>query len=175
MASPTQKQYPAIKGLTWHRHQYYSFFTPMDWHRFAWPDGSEGDIYGPDAHDPLTVFAVSLKDLGIPVTADDLNSVAEGFFGAIEQLPEVQIDHRDQKVAGRLLILEAKYAFLDHDKDHGETRKCWRRVFYHETRQITMTAQGATVDKYDYWLPMFFQAMMTAGVHKEKPSFDIYN
>ncbi len=163
-----EKCYPAIKGLTWHRHQYYSFFTPMDWHRFAWSDGSEGEIYGPDPDDPLTVFAVALKDLGTAVTSEDLDLVAEGFFSAIEQLPEVEIEARAQKVAGKLLILEAKYAHREQNRIH----KCWVRVFYDDTRQITMTAQGATPEKYDYWLPMFFQAMMTAKVHRHKPGFD---
>lgn len=171
MASDTHKQYPAIRGLTWRRHQYYSFFTPMDWHRFEWVDGSEGEIYGPDADDPLTVFAVALKDLGTAVMPGDLEAVAEGFFEAVEQLPGVQITHRDQKVAGKLLELEAKYTFLDQ----GAPRRCWVRVFFHETRQITMTAQGATPEKYDYWLPMFFQAMMTARVHKHKPSLTTYS
>jgi hypothetical protein len=171
MANKAQKHYPAITGLAWHRHQYYSFFTPIDWHRFAWPDDSPGEIYGPDQDDPLTVFAVALQDLGTPVVAGDLEIVAEGFFEAIEQLPEAHVEERGQKVAGKLLELEAKYTFLDQ----GQTRKCWVRVFYHETRQITMTAQGATPEKYDYWLPMFFQAMMTARVHKEKPSFDIFD
>ncbi|MBN2502342.1 MAG: hypothetical protein JXB38_16280 [Anaerolineales bacterium] len=166
MGDKAQKQYPAIRGLTWHRHQYYSFFTPMDWHRFAWPDERLGEIYGPDADDPLTVFAVSVEDMGTRVSADDLGALAEGFFGTIEQLPGAQIELRDQKVVGFQLELEAKYTFVDQNV----TRKCWVRVFYHMTRQVTMTAQGATVDKYDYWLPMFFQAMMTAKVHSSKPT-----
>jgi len=166
MVDKSQKQYPSIKGLTWHRHQYYSFFTPIDWHRFVWPDQRVGEIYGPDINDPLTVFAVAVEDLGTRVTADDLDTLAEGFFETIEQLPDVDIELRDQKVAGHQLELETKYTFLDH----SAPRKCWVRVFYHLTRQVTMTAQGATVEKYDYWFPMFFQAMMTARVHSRKPT-----
>jgi hypothetical protein len=33
----------------------FSFLTPIDWHRFAWPDDSLGEIHGPDQDDPLTV------------------------------------------------------------------------------------------------------------------------
>lgn len=166
MANTPRKQYPAVKGLTWHRHQYYSFFTPVDWHRFEWPDQRVGEICGPDRDDPLTVFAVSVDDLGTQVTADDLDALAEGFFGTIERLPDVAIELRDRKAVGHQLELETKYTF----RDHGATRKCWIRVFYHLTRQVTMTAQGATVEKYDYWLPMFYQAMMTARVHSRKPT-----
>lgn len=166
--SKTQKQYPAIKGLTWHRSQYYSFFTPMDWHCFTWSDDRQGEIYGPDPNDPCTVFAVDLRDLGTPVTADDLDVLAEGYFGAVERLPEAVIESREQKVSGKLLQLEAHY----HFRNQANTCKCWVRVFYHGTRQITMTAQGATPEKYDYWLPMFFEAMMTANVHSTKPKLD---
>jgi hypothetical protein len=165
------QKYPAVKGLTWHRDQYYSFFVPMDWHIFRWSDGRQGAIYGPDSADPLTIFAVDVKDLGTALTPSDLNILAEGFFESIAQLPQVNIEHRDQKVAGKLLELEAKYIFSEAD----ETRKRWVRLFYHETRQITMAAQGATPEKYDYWLPWFFEAMMTAQVHNQKPQGEFPN
>jgi hypothetical protein len=71
-------KYPTIKGLTWHT--------------FEWPDGSQGEIYGPDPDDPLTIFAVALQDLGTCVTAGDLDVVAAGFFEAIEQLPDAHND-----------------------------------------------------------------------------------
>jgi hypothetical protein len=171
VVSKTQKQYPAIKGLSWHRSPYYSFFTPMNWHPFAWSDDRQGEIYGPDPDDPLTVFAVDSRDLGTTVTANDLEALAEGFFGAIERLPAVVFESRNQKVTGKLLQLEAHYTY----GDQGETRKCWVRVFYHLTRQITMTAQGATPEKYDYWLPIFFQSMMTANVHSMKPTLDLWS
>lgn len=163
-----QKKYPAIQGLSWHRDQYYSFYTPIDWHPFAWTDDRQGMIYGPDPNDPATVFAVALKDLGTNITPDDLDVLAETYLEMIKQLPDVHIESYEQKVSGEMLELEAKYTF----SESGDTRQCWSRVFYHHTRQITMMAQGATPEKYAYWLPMFFEAMMTAGVHSQKPAFD---
>lgn len=160
-----RKQYPAVRGLSWHRAQYYSFYTPMDWHRFAWPDDRQGEIYGPDADDPLTGFAVEVRDLGTEIKSDDLDTLAEGFFKSLEQLPACEVQSRSQRVTGNLLELEAKYTF----QEEGETRKYWVRVFYHRTRQIVMAARGATPAKYDYWLPWFFEAMMTAKVHSQKP------
>ncbi|MBN1284527.1 MAG: hypothetical protein JXB47_03935 [Anaerolineae bacterium] len=136
-----------------------------------WSDDRTGVIYGPDPADPFTVFAVDLKDLGTLVTAADLDALAEGLFGSIERLPASEIETREQKATGKLLELEAKYTFCEQ----GETRKCWKRVFYHETRQIAMTAQGATPEKYDYWLPLFFEAMMTANVHNVKPQPEFWD
>lgn len=163
-------QYPAIQGLTWHRTQYYSFFLPMDWHSFCWDDDREGHIYGPDPDDPSTVFAVNTQDLGTTITADDLDILAEGFFEYIECLPACHIDSRRQKISGKLLELEAQYTF----QEDAATRKCWKRVFFHGTRQIVLTAQGATPEKYDYWLPWFSEAMVTAKIHKVKPTSPVY-
>lgn len=160
-----KQDYPATRGLSWHRTQYYSFFLPMDWHHFAWADGHEGEIYGPDENDPQTAFAVNIKDLGTFVTPDDLEIVTEGFFESIEQLPDCNIEMRDQFVSPSLIELEAKYTFREQDT----VCKRWVRVFFHETRQIVMAAQGATPEKYDYWLPWFFEAMMTAKVHNRMP------
>jgi hypothetical protein len=162
-----QKQYPSISALSWHRHQYYSFFLPKDWQHFTWADERDGMVFGPDADDPLTIFAVDVKDLGMAINADDLDAVAEGFFGSIEALPGVEIESREQQAADSLIKLEAKYTF----DDDGQTRKRWVRLYYHLTRQITMMAQGATPEKYDYWLPWFFEAMMTAKVHSTRPKW----
>lgn len=166
MGDDTRREYPTIKGLTWHRRQYYSFFTPISWHRFTWLDEREGEIYGPDPDDPWTSYAVTVEHMGTQIVADDLDALAEGFFETLAQLPEIEFELRNQKIAGSQLELETKYTFFDQ----GATRKCWVRVFYHMTRQITMTAQGSTIEKYDYWLPMFFQSMMTAKVHSTKPT-----
>lgn len=166
-----QKKYPPVKGLTWHCDEYYSFFTPIDWHPFSWADGREGMIYGPDSSDPATVFAAAVKDFGTKISADDLDVLAEAFLETLEQLAESHIESHNEKVSGEMLELEAKYTF----SEAGETRQCWTRMFYHHTRQITMTAQGATPEKYAYWLPVFFEAMMTAGVHSRKPSFESFS
>ncbi len=158
--SKSQKQYPATRGLNWHREQYYSFFIPLEWQRFSWDDGHQGVIYGPDPNDTVTVFAVEIQDLGLVIAADDLDSVAEGFFETIEALPEATIEYRNQKASGNRLELEARYTY----HEQGQTRKRWVRVYYHDTRQIAVTAQGATPQKYDYWLPWFNEAMMTIRI-----------
>ncbi len=165
MAAKSPQSYPAIQGLTWHRDQYYSFFVPKNWQKLYWSDGRQGVIYAPDPNDRDTVFAVDIKDLGTPITGDDLDVLAEGFFQAVEQLPDSNIETRSQKQSGKLLELHVKYQF----DERGETRKRWVRLFYHETRQIALTAQGATPEAYDYWLPWFYEAMMTAKIHSQKP------
>lgn len=165
--SASNQKHPAVRGLAWHRTQYYSFFLPIDWHTFAWTEAQDGSLLGPDEHDPLTVFAVTVNDLGTQITPDDLETVAEGFFESIEQLPECNIETRNQKISGGQIELEARYTFRDNAANTMIKR--WVRVFYHETRQIVFAAQGATPETYDYWQPWFFEAMMTAKVHTRIP------
>lgn len=170
MASHAPKQYPPIKGLRWHRDQYYSFFIPDDWYQCDWSDDRTGVIYAPEETDLQTVFAVDIKDLGTRIEPEDLDVLAEAFFESIHQLPQAALESQGQRVAGRQLELEAKYTF----EEQGQTRKRWVRVFYLGQWQIAMTAQGATPEKYQYWLPWFFQAMMTAKVHYSKPNLNIF-
>jgi hypothetical protein len=159
------KNRPAFKGLNWHRHQYYSFFVPTDWPQLNWPDGREGVMFTPQPDDPLTVLAVEWQDLGTEITADDLEDLDAGFMEAIKTLPGCEIEKHETWVIGKYIGLEAKYTFLE-----GETRrKRWVRVFYYQMRQVAMTAQGATIDTFDYWLPMFYEAMMTTKIHNTRP------
>lgn len=170
MVDQVQKKRPKISGLLWHRHQYYSFFVPNNWFKSAWEDEC-GVIYSPDPSDAYTLFAADLKDLGTLVTPDDLEALAEGYFDSVEQLSDVDIQHRKLKASGRRLEIEAKYTF----SEQGEVRQRWTRLLYHETRQIALTAQAASPEQYAYWLPMFYESMMTARVHSERPSLDLFS
>ena len=155
------RQLPAFKGLNWYRDKHFSFFRPIDWTRFDWSDERQGVLFGPSPDDPATLFAVDVKDLGVKVTPDDLDDLKAGFIAGIEQLPESRIESQESWVAGPVLGLEAKYTFLEQETTH----KRWIRVLYQDTRQITVTAQGATVETFHYWLPMFFESMMTFKIH----------
>jgi len=166
MSTKNKKEGPIFKGLNWHREQYFSLFIPNDWHKMQWQDERQGILFVPTQDDALTLFAIEVKDLGTTVTSDDLPYLATGFYDAIKALPERKIESKNEKVTGKLMEVEAKYTYLED----GQTRKRWVRLFYHETRQITVTAQGATAEKYDYWLPMFYEAMMTIKVHNTIPT-----
>jgi hypothetical protein len=133
-----------------------------------WPDSREGVLYTPPNADPHTLLAVEVRDIGIRTTPDDLDDLLEGFLAGIRDLPDCQLESHEHWVRGDLMCLEAKYSYLEQDN----RRKRWIRQFYHETRQIAMTAQGATVEAYDYWLPMFYEAMITTKIHNILPEPD---
>jgi hypothetical protein len=161
----TNKTKPAFKGLSWYREQYFSFFIPIDWQKTNWQDDRQGIIFSPVLEDNHTLFAVEVNDLGTTVTSDDLPHLSKGFLDGIKGLPDRKIESKKEAVTGKMLQLEAKYTFLENE----QTRKRWVRVLYHETRQVTITAQGATIEAFDYWLPMFYEAMMTINVHNIMP------
>jgi len=165
MSNEIKKSTPSFKGLNWYREQYFSLFIPIDWHKINWPDDRQGILFTPTQDDNHTVLAIEINDLGTTLTSDDLPYLSKGFLDGIKNLPERKIESKKENVTGKLLQLEAKYSFLED----GQTRKRWVRVLYQDTRQITITAQGATLELYDYWLPMFNEAMMTINVHNTMP------
>jgi aspartate/tyrosine/aromatic aminotransferase len=72
----------------------------------------------------------------------------------------VEIESFTYTPTSTLVTLEAKFTFLE-----GENRrKRWVRNIYWGNGQLVFIAQGATVKEYDYWLPMFYNTMVTFQV-----------
>lgn len=153
---------PAFRGLSLHqdRELGFSFFRPIDWHRYDWTDGRQGVLFGPQPDDSETLFAVAVRELGTLIEEDDLADLHIGFVAGIGRLDESEIESQDQWKVGPLACFEARYTFLDEET----RRKRWVRVFYQDSRQITVTAQGASVEVFDYWMPMLYESMMTFKV-----------
>lgn len=156
-------QHAAHKDLSLYQDKYlgFSFFYPAAWHRFDWTDRRRGVLFGPQPADNATLFAVAIQELGTTITTKDLNDLKMGFLTGIARLSQSAIETQDQWKAGPVHCLEARYTFAEGDA----VRKRWVRVLYQDTRQITLTAQGASVADYDVWLPLFHESMMTFRVH----------
>jgi hypothetical protein len=153
-------QRPSFTGLLVHRDLTfkYSFLIPEGWHRLE-IDGDVGNgvLCAPSPDDPLTGFSAEARDLETEITADDLTTLRNGFLGALRKLPESRIESREAEAIGRLITIEARHTYRDGDA----IRKRWVRVLYQGSTQVRLIAQGATVGAFDYWLPMFFEAMRT--------------
>ena len=100
------------------------------------------------------------------ISPEDLDRLDAAFVKTIEQLSEGWIELQDKAILGEQIQLEYKYTF----REECVMRRRWVRVFYLGTRETTMMAQGSTLERYDYWLPWFFEAMATAQVHDQKPT-----
>jgi hypothetical protein len=161
MSIPVDAKRPSFRGLSWQKDAHFSFMRPIDWHQFDWLDDRQGVIFGPSPADNATLFAVDVRDIGVKVMADDIADLEAGFLDGVEQLPDSHIEWHDRWVAGAVIGFEAKYTF----REEGVTRKRWVRLLYQDTRQIIVTAQGATEADFNYWMPMFNQQMMTFKIH----------
>lgn len=151
---------PSFTGLLVHRdlvHQY-SLFVPDGWHRLDTSgDGATGVLYVPSTEDTLTGLSAEARDLGTEVAGDDLPALRDGFETGLRELPESAIEGFEAEAIGRLVTMEARQTF----REDGATRKRWVRLLYQGSTQVRLVAQGATVDTYEYWLPMFFESMRT--------------
>ena len=58
---------------------------------------------------------------------------------------------------GDLVTLEARATYVED----GHLRKRWVRLLYRHSTQLRLIAQAASVEAFDYWEPMFFEAMRT--------------
>jgi hypothetical protein len=58
---------------------------------------------------------------------------------------------------GALLTLEARFTFVDGDS----VRKRWLRLLYQGRAQVRLIAQASTPALFEFWEPMFFEAMRT--------------
>jgi hypothetical protein len=41
------------------------------------------------------------------------------------------------------------------------TPKRWVRLIYRDSLQVRLVGQAATIEQFDYWLPVFFQTIRT--------------
>ncbi|NLD73696.1 MAG: hypothetical protein GX649_13400 [Chloroflexi bacterium] len=150
---------PVYHGMTkhWDREAGYALWLPSDWVRYDLADERDGAIYTPysDRHD--TCFSAEKRKLEVSVRAKDMHILRQGFREGLDALPGVEVESQDETITSSLLTLEAQFTFLE-----GEARrKRWVRVVYWGNGQLILIAQGATPQEFDYWLPMFFNTMMT--------------
>ncbi len=149
---------PAFTGLLVHRDPVHRFslFVPDGWRRLEL-EGSVGVMYVPDEDDRLTGLAIEAQDLGTEVRPADLPTLRSGFLAGLRRLPGCHIESREAEAVGQLITLEARLTHRDGDV----VRKRWVRLLYQGRAQVRLVAQGATVEAFDRWEPMFYQAMRT--------------
>jgi hypothetical protein len=157
MQSPPSR--PSFSGLLVHHDPTFGFsvLVPDGWRRLELSGSHAGVFYVPDESDLLTGIAIEGIDLGTPVDAHDLPALRRGMLAGMRRLPGYRIESREAEAIGELLILEARLTFMDN----GSVRKRWVRLLYRSRTQVRLVAQAASIDRFTYWEPMFFEAMRT--------------
>jgi hypothetical protein len=121
----------------------------------------KGVIYTPDPSDTYTNFSIEARDLGTTTEAGDLGALRTGFLRGLRSFRRSRIESEEAEAIGRLTTMEARHTYLDGGGRRGVRRKRWVRLLYQGSTQVRLVAQGATVERFDYWLPMFFESMRT--------------
>jgi hypothetical protein len=155
---------PTFTGLVVHRdltHRY-SLLYPEGWHSLELEsEGGKGVILTPVPDDIATSLSIEARDLGTPVTGDDLPALRDGLRRGLEQLRDLTIEHEEDYSIGKLVGLEVRYTYREADAPaDAPVRKRWLRLVYQGSTQVRLIAQG-DVESYEYWLPAFFQAIRT--------------
>ena len=138
----------------------FALWFPTGWQRYRMKGGHHGVIYGPHPDNINTSFTAEKRRLPYKVTLDDVPTLREGFQAGLVALPGIEIESQDEAVTSPPIFFEARYTFLE-----GEIRrKRWTRVIYWGRSQLVLMAQGETAEEFEYWLPMFFNTMMTIEI-----------
>lgn len=138
----------------------YGIWLPAGWHRIDMINGHNGVIYTPNAGNYDTSFSAEKRMLEYSVRQKDVPILRQGFKAGLEALPGIEVESQEETITSTLIVLEAKFSFLEGDA----RRKRWVRIIYWGKGQLTLIAQGATPEEYEYWQPMFYNTMMTAQV-----------
>jgi hypothetical protein len=133
----------------------YGVWLPNDWHQFNMTGDHNGWVFSPYPDNTDTCFACEKNVLEIEVSPQDVDVLAEGFEAGILSLPDVEIEEKKYEKTKKGVILEAKFTFTEN----GQRRKRWVKSLYWGEANLVLFAQGSTVDEYEYWLPMLFNAM----------------
>lgn len=156
------KGIPAYSGMTQYRNEKggFSIWLSSDWHQIDLADKRIGAIFSPYADDINTSLYVEKHRLKVKVKPEDMETLLEGFLQGIQALPGVEIESQTQSLASLINVFEARFTFLDGDV----RRKRWVKNVYFGRSQLVMIAQGRTPEDFDYWLPMFYNAMVNTKI-----------
>jgi len=137
-------------------------WVPSDWHEFKLQGEYQGVLYSPYPDDFNTGLLTEKRKLKIKVKPDDLPILREAFMDGIRALDGVEIDEDsyDEYLTKGLSFFEIRFSFLEG----GVRRKRWIRNVYWGKNNYILIAQGRTPEDFDYWLPMFFNIMLTVVV-----------
>lgn len=159
MTEEVKRQGPVYTGIKKYVDQEggYAVWLPHDWRKLDMTGDHKGWIFTPYPDHYDTCFTCEKYTLEYKTTPEDLDILTEGFIAGINQLQDVNIEETRYDTGKMVIILEAKFTFTEN----GQRRKRWVKSMYWGEANLVLIAQGATVEDYEYWLPMLFNTMHT--------------
>jgi hypothetical protein len=168
MAGDDRSKSPTYRGLRICAGVGYSFAHPIDWTSSDAIAGGPEVVLAPDPADPSTLFALEVSELIDELRTEDLELLADELRNLIGDLPGSVLDELETFTAGSLNGVSTRFRF----SEDGSVRQRWVRILIQGTRQLTVTAQGSTVARFEHWEPQLFTTMMSVRLHRgaEAPS-----
>ena len=154
--------HPAYTGVTCHVDENggYSVWLPSDWHETKLKRNHRGFLFSPYPDDINTSILVEKHKLKVHVKPEDVEILREAFQNDIRSLPGVEIESFEETLSSSVNLFDARFSFLEGDN----RRKRWVRNVYWGNGQLVVIAQGRTPEDFEYWLPMFYNAITTIKV-----------
>ena len=138
----------------------YSIVVPTDWHQLPLKEGIVGLMFSPYKDDLNTSILTQKHTLKYTVKTSDLALLRDSFEQGVKDLPGAEIEKFDASYSDTVNVFDAIFTFLDGDA----RRKRWVRNIYWAEAQLVVVAQGRTPEDYEYWLPMFYNAIITLKI-----------
>jgi hypothetical protein len=154
--------HPAYTGMTCQTDHKggYSVWLPSDWHQTKLKRNHRGFLFSPYPDDINTSILVEKKKLKVTITPDDIDILRAAFQEDIRSLPGVEIELFEESLSNSINFFDARFTFLEDEN----RRKRWVRNIYWGNGQLIVIAQGRTPEDFEYWLPMFYNAITTIGL-----------
>ena len=128
----------------------FQFRYPWDWEESELDDDLDGVIVRPEVDEDATYVAIWAKALETSVVAEDLPELKSGFDQGLLQLPDAEILKAEENTYNNIVKVEREFTFTEDG--HTRKRRAW--ALYADYWQFLVVFQGATVEEYEYWLPM---------------------
>jgi hypothetical protein len=153
---------PVYKGMIGHRDEKGGFviWIPNDWLQTELKRPHHGWLFMPYPGDINTSLLVEKRKLKYSVKEEDMPILLESFREGMMALPGVEVESTEESLSDSVNIFDARFTFLEGE----ERRKRWVRNVYWGNGQLIIIAQGRDAENFEYWLPMFFNAITTVNI-----------
>ena len=135
----------------------YGIWLPTGWRQIEMTGDHNGAVFTPYPDHNNTCIAVEKRILPIQVVRGDVPVLRKGLEDGLKTLPGLEVESIEETLTETFIYFDAKFTFLEE----GQRRKRWLRNIYWNEAQLVVLAQGQTVEEYEFYMPVFFNTMMT--------------
>ncbi len=134
-----------------------SFLYPPEWRLFETAIPHPAASIYPEPSEEATFISIAMQDMGEPLAAEESSLLAEGIEEGLERLEACVVEQLETLPDVGDWCQEWVCTF----QQDGTTRKRRARLFCVGQFLYSVVVQGATEERYEYWLGMMEWVMLT--------------